>query len=43
LNKKEGNKIGTMFRSIDNLITLHQRKLDKLKNIKKSMLDNMFV
>ena len=26
LNKKEGNKIGTMFRSIDNLITLHQRK-----------------
>lgn len=43
LNKKEGNKIGTMFRSIENLITLHQRKLDKLKNIKKSMLDNMFV
>ena len=42
LNKKEGNKIGTMFRSIDNLITLHQRKLDKLKNIKKSMLDKMF-
>ena len=42
LNKKEGNKIGTMFRSIDNLITLHQRKLDRLKNIKKSMLDKMF-
>ena len=42
LNKKEGNKIGTMFRSIENLITLHQRKLDRLKNIKKSMLDKMF-
>ena len=42
LNKKEGNKIGTMFRSIDNLITLHQHKLDRLKNIKKSMLDKMF-
>ena len=42
LNKKEGNKIGTMFRSIDNLITLHQRKLERLKNVKKSMLDKMF-
>ena len=39
----EQQKIGTYFRTIDNLITLHQRKLDKLKNIKKSMLDNMFV
>ena len=35
--------IGKYFRHLDNLITLHQRKLDKLKNIKKSMLDNMFV
>ena len=35
--------IGKYFSRLDNLITLHQRKLDKLKNIKKSMLDNMFV
>ena len=41
--KAEQEKIGEYFFSIDNLITLHQRKLDKLKNIKKSMLDNMFV
>ena len=39
----EEEKIGIYFRNINNLITLHQRKLDKLKNIKKSMLDNMFV
>ena len=39
----EHHQIGTYFRNLDNLITLHQRKLDKLKNIKKSMLDNMFV
>jgi len=38
----EQQKIGTYFRTIDNLITLHQRKLDRLKNIKKSMLDKMF-
>ena len=35
--------IGTYFRNLDNLITLHQRKLEKLKNIKKSMLEKMFV
>ena len=34
--------IGKYFRHLDNLITLHQRKLDRLKNIKKSMLDKMF-
>ena len=39
----EAQKIGTIFRSIDNLITLHQRELEKLKNIKKSCLENMFV
>ena len=39
----EQQKIGQYFSRLDNLITLHQRKLDKLKNIKKSMLDNMFV
>ena len=34
--------IKKLFESLDNLITLHQRKLDKLKNIKKSMLEKMF-
>ena len=38
----EQEKIGNFFNRIDNLITLHQRKLDKLKNIKKSMLEKMF-
>ena len=39
----EQEEIGSFFYNLDSLITLHQRKLDKLKNIKKSMLDNMFV
>lgn len=38
----EQYKIGMYFKNINNLITLHQRKLDKLKNIKKSMLEKMF-
>ena len=38
----EQRQIGTYFRNLDNLITLHQRKLDRLKNVKKSMLDKMF-
>ena len=41
-NIDECRKIGKFFRNLDNLITLHQRKLDKLKNIKKSMLEKMF-
>ena len=40
---KEQVELGRMFYELDNLITLHQRKLEKLKNIKKSMLDKMFV
>ncbi|MGH4036790.1 MAG: restriction endonuclease subunit S [Sphaerochaeta sp.] len=40
---KEQNLVSGMFDNIDNLITLHQRKLDKLENIKKSLLDKMFV
>ena len=40
---KEQESIGKLFYEIDNLITLHQRKLEKLNNIKKSMLDKMFV
>ncbi len=35
--------IGQYFSGIDNLITLHQHKLEKLKNIKKSLLEKMFV
>lgn len=42
-DESEAQKIGTIFRSIDNLITLHQRELEKLKNIKKAMLEKMFV
>jgi len=39
---KEQSKVGICFESIDHLITLHQRKLEKLKIIKKSMLENLF-
>lgn len=42
-SSKEQEVIGKYFKSIDNLITLHQRELDKLVNIKKSMLEKMFV
>ena len=40
---KEQGKIGDYFQSLDHLITLHQRKCEELKNIKKFMLQNMFV
>lgn len=40
---KEQMEIGKYFRDLDTLITLHQRKLEKLKNIKKSMLEKMFI
>ena len=39
----EQQQIGSYFRNLDNLITLHQRKLEKLKNIKKACLEKMFV
>ena len=42
-NILEQEKIGLLFSNIDNLITLHQRKLEKLNNLKKSMLEKMFV
>lgn len=42
ISVQEQNKIGEYFRNIDHLITLHQRKLEKLKIIKKSMLENLF-
>lgn len=38
----EQEKIGAYFKQIDNLITLHQRKYDKLVNVKISMLEKMF-
>lgn len=41
--KEEQERIGSYFTNIDNLITLHQRKLEKLKKIKKAMLEKMFV
>ena len=39
---EEQVKIGMVFRSLDNLITLHQRKYDSLVNVKKAMLEKMF-
>ena len=42
-SEHEQHKIGDYMESLDNLITLHQRKLEKLQNIKKSMLEKMFV
>ena len=41
--KSERIEIGKYFRNLDNLITLHQRKLGKLQNLKKSMLEHMFL
>ena len=42
-SKPEQDKISDCFRSLDNLITLHQRKLEKLKILKKACLEKMFV
>ena len=41
--KLEQQTIGSFFSHLDDLITLHQRKLELLQNIKKSLLDKMFV
>lgn len=40
---REQKLIAIFFRNIDHLITLHQRKLEKLQNIKKACLEKMFV
>ena len=40
---EEQKKIGQYFHTIGHLITLHQREVEKLQNIKKSMLETMFV
>lgn len=42
-NIKEQSKIGEYFENLDNLIAHHQRKLQQLKNIKKALLEKMFV
>ena len=42
-DKAEQEKIGRLLKKLDTLITLHQRKLEKLQNIKKSCLEKMFV
>lgn len=39
---EEQKQVGEYFSKLDNLITLHQRKLNKLKKVKKSMLEKMF-
>lgn len=42
-SRNEQIKIGEFFNNLDRFITLHQRELEKLQNIKKSMLEKMFV
>ena len=42
-SKAEQQLIADCFRNLDNLITLHQRELEKLKNLKKACLEKMFV
>lgn len=42
-SEEEQNEIGRYFQQIDHLITLHQRKLEELKNMKKTLLQQMFV
>ena len=41
-NINEQRLVGEYFSNLDSLITLHQRKYDRLKNVKKSMLEKMF-
>jgi len=41
-NDEEANQIGKVFRGIDNIITIHQRKLEKLKFAKKALLQKLF-
>ena len=39
----EQSRIGALFQKLDSLITLHQREVDILKNVKQGLLDKMFV
>ncbi|HHX60814.1 MAG TPA: restriction endonuclease subunit S, partial [Epulopiscium sp.] len=41
--RQEQVKISNFFSGIDNLITLHQHKLEKLENLKKAYLNELFV
>ena len=43
INNLEQQRIGDYFRNLDSLITLHQRKLETLQKMKKSLLQKMFV
>lgn len=43
VREDERTQIGLFFRNLDNLITLHQRTLEKLQNIKKAYLNEMFI
>jgi len=43
VSKKEQEQIGLFFANLDRLIALHQRELTKLQNIKKALLEKMFV
>jgi type I restriction enzyme S subunit len=40
---EEQHRISGLFEQIDNLITLHQRKIDEMKEFKKGLLQQMFV
>ena len=42
-SQSEQKQIGSLLHGLDNLITLHQRKLELLKNLKAALLDKMFV
>lgn len=42
-NSKEQEKIGAFFSKLDKLISLQQHKVEKLKNIKKALLNKMFI
>ncbi|MEC4273536.1 restriction endonuclease subunit S [Adlercreutzia sp. R25] len=42
-SKEEQSRIGALFQKLDSLITLHQRELDILKNLKQALLEKMFV
>lgn len=43
IDDSEQKQIGSLFSKLDNLITLHQSKCDNLKELKKYMLQNMFI
>lgn len=42
-SRKEQEKISALLERVDSLLTLHQRKLEMLKNVKQAFLEKMFV